>query len=239
MTKEQDNRPILYRPWAWLGLCWLLLALGLGACSKPKVERSDLGIELDSAYMMLTRGVDMLVSDSGQTKYRLVSPIWIVYDRPERKEWLFPDSLRMYSVDSVKPAMQLVTADSAIYYVPRQEWVLIGNVRIHGLKGEKLYTQRLHWLQSEKRLFSNDTTYFYTDGRELHGDRFEAKDDLSSYSIYQSRGDFRVEEREAGTAPPTGSTAPATPSAPTTTNGAPASTYQPTNVKRGERPPGH
>ncbi|MDY3090194.1 MAG: LPS export ABC transporter periplasmic protein LptC [Porphyromonas sp.] len=234
MTKEQYNIRI-YSSWSWLAAMVLAVLVGLVGCSKPKVERSDLGIELDSAYMMLTRGVDMLVSDSGQTKYRLVSPVWIVYDRPDRKEWLFPDSLRMYSVDSVQPAMQLVTADSAIFYVPREEWVLIGNVRIHGLKGEKLYTQRLHWLQSEKRLFSNDTTYFYTDGRELHGDRFEAKDDLSSYSIYQSRGDFRVEEREpsAPTVAGSATTAPPTP------NGAPVSTHQPANTKRGQLPPGH
>lgn len=173
----------------------VLLLVSLASCTKPKVERKHLGLNIDSAYMMLTRDVDMLVSDSGQTKYRLMSPIWIIYDRPDRKEWLFPDTLRMWSVDSLKPGNQLITADSAIFYVPREEWVLIGNVKIHGLKGERLYTQRLHWLRSEKKLFSNDTTYFYTEGRELHGDRFEASDDLSRYTIYKSRGDFRVEEK--------------------------------------------
>lgn len=181
----------------------IALLLCMGSCSKPKVERTQLGLNIDSAYMMLTRDVDMLVSDSGQTKYRLKSSLWIIYDRPDRKEWLFPDTLRMWSVDSLKPAMQLITADSAIFYVPREEWVLIGNVRIHGLKGERLYTQRLHWLRSEKKLFSNDTTYFYTEGRELHGDRFEANDDLSRYTIYKSRGDFRVEERPVEQAPGT------------------------------------
>lgn len=188
---------------------------GLG-CGEPKVERKDLGINIDSAYMMLTRKVDMLVSDSGQTKYRLTSPLWIIYDRSDRKEWLFPDTLRMWSVDSIKPGHKLITADSAIFYTEREEWVLIGNVRIHGLKGEKLYTQRLHWQRKDKKLFSNDTTYFYTNGKELHGDRFEAKDDLSQYSIYNSRGNFHVVERPSEGAPSGQSTgtpiAPAPPS---------------------------
>lgn len=193
----------------------MLALLSLG-CSKPKLERKDLGINIDSAYMMLTRKVDMLVSDSGQTKYRLTSPLWIIYDRSDRKEWLFPDTLRMWSVDSIKPGHKLITADSAIFYTDREEWVLIGNVRIHGLKGEKLYTQRLHWIRPEKRLFSNDTTYFYTDGKELHGDRFEAKDDLSQYSIYNSRGNFHVVEKPSEGAP-VSSASPVATAAPTAT----------------------
>lgn len=174
----------------------LVLLLVTWACNKPKVQRQALGLNIDSAYTMLTYDVDMLISDSGQTKYRLLSPVWIVYDRIDRKEWIFPDSLRMWSVDSLLPGQKLVAADSAIYYLDREEWVLMGNVRIQGLKGEKLYTPRLHWLRAERKLYSNDTTYFYTDGKELHGERFEAKDDLSQYTIYRSRGDFRIEERE-------------------------------------------
>lgn len=191
MSHKGKPTKTIYYPIAFV----LLSLLGM-ACSDGKVERKTLGLNIDSSHMMLTRNVDMLISDSGQTKYRLLSPIWIVYDNADRKEWLFPDSLRMWSVDSLRPGNQLVSADSAIFYVPREEWVLIGNVRIHGLKGEKLYTQRLHWLRSEHKLFSNDTTYFYTDGKQLHGNRFEAKDDLSQYVIYNSRGDFRIKEEE-------------------------------------------
>lgn len=194
---------------------WLLVTLGfvlLSACSKPKVERQHIGLNIDSAYMMYTKDVDMLVSDSGLTKYRLTSPVWIIYDREDRKEWLFPDSLRMWSVDSLQPGNQLVAADSAIFYVPQEEWVLIGNVRIHGLKGEKLYTQRLHWQRREKRLFSNDTTYFYTDGKELRGNRFEAKDDLSQYSIYNNSGNFEVDKRMLDNEPIPQPNAPSIPS---------------------------
>lgn len=145
--------------------------------------------------MMYTRDVDMLVSDSGLTKYRLVSSVWIIYDREDRKEWLFPDTLTMWSVDSLKPGNKLVRADSAIFHVPEEEWELIGNVRIHGLRGEKLYTPHLFWQRRDKRLFSNDTTYFYTDGKELRGNRFEARDDLSQYYIYNNSGDFEVDKR--------------------------------------------
>lgn len=165
------------------------------SCGKPKVEQEHLDVNIDSAYMMLTRDVEMLVSDSGYTRYRLSSPLWVVYDRPDRRQWVFAEGLEMWSVDSVRPGNQLVTADTAVQHVDEEYWELIGNVRIHGLRGERLYTPHLHWRRRDKRLYSNDTTYFYTEGKVLRGNRFEAADDLSWYSIYQSSGDFEVEDR--------------------------------------------
>lgn len=154
---------------------------------------------MDTAYMMLTRDVDMLVSDSGLTRYRLIAPVWLVYDRPDRKEWVFSQGLKMWSVDSLQPGNELVSADTAYHFTDREEWLLIGNVRIHGLRGEKLYTSRLHWLRKQKRLYSDDTTYFATEGRELRGSRFEAADDLSEYSIYNNSANLLVQERPLGT----------------------------------------
>lgn len=180
---------------AQLLLCALGCAYLFGSCAKDKVEKKHTGINIDSAYMMYTRDVDMLVSDSGLTKYRLVSKTWFIYDREDRKEWVFPDTLTMWSVDSLHPGNKLVRADSAIFHVPEDEWELIGNVRIHGLHGEKLYTPRLHWQRRDKKLYSNDSTYFYTNGRELRGNRFEAHDDLSQYSIYNNSGNFEVDRK--------------------------------------------
>ncbi len=171
----------------------------VASCGKPRVEREDLGIDMDTAYMMLTRDVDMLVSDSGLTRYRLIAPVWLVYDRPDRKEWVFSQGLKMWSVDSLQPGNELVSADTAYHFTDREEWLLIGNVRIHGLRGEKLYTSRLHWLRKQKRLYSDDTTYFATEGRELRGSRFEAADDLSEYSIYNNSANLLVQERPLGT----------------------------------------
>lgn len=197
------------RLWGLFAL--LSCAILTPSCSKPKVEQENLGINIDSAYMMLTRDVEMLVSDSGYTRYRLSSPLWVVYDRPDRRQWVFSEGLEMWSVDSIQQGAQLVTADTAIQHVDEQYWELIGNVRIHGLKGERLYTPHLHWRRRDKRLYSNDTTYFYSDGKVLRGNRFEATDDLSWYSIYQSSGDFEVKDEPdmsstSASAPATSST---------------------------------
>lgn len=177
-------------------LVCLVLLFGTQSCNKPKVARVDLGYDMDSAYMMLTTEVDMLVSDSGQTKYRVISPRWIIYDREDKKQWLFDQGLKMLGVDSLQPQSELVLADTAIFHVEQDAWELIGHVQVHGMRGERLYTPRLHWERAQRRLYSNDTTYFATEGKELRGDRFEAKDDLSWFSIYNNSGDFLVQDKE-------------------------------------------
>ena len=40
---------------------------------------------------MLTRDVETLISDSGVTRYRIVTPLWYVYDETPEPFWLFPD----------------------------------------------------------------------------------------------------------------------------------------------------
>lgn len=183
-------------------LLLLVLWLSLGGCGQKKVQTEALGSGLDSSYKMLTREVDMLVSDSGLVKYRLISPMWLVYDRHDRHEWLFPEGVRLESYDTLVPSKTLVVADHASYQTEDEIWVLTGNVRLHGLNGERLYTPKLYWERKPRRLYSNDTTYFFTQGKELHGNRFEAVDDLSSYSIYSNRGRMEVEdEPKAAPAP--------------------------------------
>lgn len=200
------------------------ISLTISACEQRKVERQDLGIDIDSAYMMLTRDVDMLVSDSGITKYKLITPLWIIYDRPDRKQWYFPEGINMWSVDSVQPGNRLVTCDTAILHVDRDEWELIGNVRIHGLQGERLYTPHLYWQRRQQRLYSEDSTYFATEGRVLRGARFEAADNLSWYRIFQNSGEFEVSDNDATNPSTNSANAEASTSVPTPPHTAPTNT---------------
>lgn len=179
------------------------------ACSDGRVVKEKIGLNIDSAHTMLTREVDMLISDSGMIKYRLISETWYIYDRSDRREWYFPDGLKMHSYDSLSMGETLISADTAHYYTQLQEWVLIGNVKIRSLNGDQLHTSKLHWQQDQRKVYSNDTTYFLTEGKELRGNRFEAKDDLTQYSIYNNSGTFEVSDQEN---PDLASPAPSNPS---------------------------
>ncbi len=169
----------------------------MDSCGGKDVSMENRNVELDSAYTMRTLKVDMLVSDSGIVRYRLISPEWLIYDNQHRRQWVFPRGLRLETYDSIKAGSTLIVADSAIQHLNTETWELMGNVRATGFKGELLCTPHLHWERQGHKLFSNDTTYFRQEnGTALRGNRFRAKDDLSDYVIYRTSGDLKVQENQ-------------------------------------------
>lgn len=178
-----------FRRFAALFVSTLFISLIFFSCnSTKKVPLQSLGQGIDSMYQMLTRDVDMLVSDSGLTKYRLRAPIWILYDRSDRKEWLFTEGILLTGLKETDTENAKIKADTAIYLVDQDEWQLHGHVEVWGPQGDQLFTPHLYWKQKERMIYSYDTTYLASLGKELRGDRFSAKDDLSDYTIYNSSG---------------------------------------------------
>ena len=196
------------------------LFLSLGACSKKKVEVKNLAVNPDSLYTARMVALNTLISDSGLIRYRMTAPELLIYERNDRNEWVFPRGLvlrpsdprgrrrRPQGLDSGYHVF--IKADSAIRRPLKEEWELIGHVHVQGPDGQRLKTKRLFWLRAEKRLYSDDTTYFLTQGKELRGSHFNAKDDLSWYEIYDNKGAFDYDENKA-----TSPTAPAAPRADT------------------------
>ncbi len=165
------------------------------SCGGKDVALENLNLLLDSAYTMRTLKVDMLVSDSGVVRYRLISPEWLTYDNPNRRQWVFSKGIRLETYDSIQDGRTLVVADSAVQHINTEVWELIGNVQMIGLNGELLCTPHLYWDRPKHKLYSNDTTYFQRLGTSgLHFQSFEAKDDLSVYDTYHNTGDVIVKD---------------------------------------------
>ncbi len=180
----------------------LLVLVLVDSCGGKDVSLENLNLHLDSVYTMRTLKVDMLVSDSGIVRYRLISPEWLVYDNQHRKQWVFPEGIRLETYDSITTGQTLVEADSAVQHLDTEVWELIGNVKMVGLKGELLCTPHLFWDRLRHKLYSNDTTYFQRQGSSgLHSKSFDAKDDLSVYNIYENKGDVIVKENEPSRKP--------------------------------------
>ena len=179
----------------------LLAILLMAACSKERVETKSLNVNIDSLYTARMIKLNTLISDSGLIRYRMTAPVLLIYERPERNEWVFPKGLLLRPYDTISGSKVFIKADSAIRSTANEEWELIGNVQVQGPQGQRLHTHR--------RLFSHDTTYFFTEGRELRGSSFEATDDLSWYQILNNKG--MIEYDEEGTTQPVPSPTTATP----------------------------
>lgn len=187
----------------------LLAILTVAACSKERVETKSLNVNIDSLYTARMIKLNTLISDSGMIRYRMIAPVLLIYERPERNEWVFPQGLILRPYDTVSGNKVFIKADSAIRSTATEEWELIGHVQVQSPEGQRLNTHRLFWQRDQRRLYSHDTTYFFTQGRELRGSSFEATDDLSWYQILNNKG--MIEYDEEGTTQPVPSPTTATP----------------------------
>ena len=143
---------------------------------------------------MLTRDVETLISDSGVTRYRIVTPIWYVYDEVEEPYWRFPEGLNLDKYDNFFRTEATVRADSAIYLKRKQTWQLDGHVSISNVMNEKFLTQQLFWDQRTHKLYSDSFIHIERTDRVLEGYGFESNEQLTRYTIKKVSGIFPASE---------------------------------------------
>lgn len=154
-------------------------------------------VEVDTTVVvptMLTRDVETLISDSGVTRYRIVTPIWYVYDEVEEPYWRFPEGLNLDKYDDFFRTEASVRADSAIYLKRKQTWRLDGNVNISNVMNEKFLTQQLFWDQRTHKLYSDSFIHIERTDRVLEGYGFESNEQLTRYTIKKVSGIFPASE---------------------------------------------
>lgn len=143
---------------------------------------------------MSTVNVSTLISDSGITQYKIVSPLWNVYDEVDTPYWNFPKGIFLQKYDRQFNVIASVAADSARFFRLQNLWRLDGNVELHKEPGELFLTQQLFWDQRRNRLYSDSFIHIETPDRMLEGHGFESNDRLTTYSIRRPTGIFPVSE---------------------------------------------
>ncbi len=143
---------------------------------------------------MSTVNVATLISDSGITQYKIVSPLWNVYDEVDTPYWNFPKGIYLQKFDRKFSVVASVAADSAKFYRMLNLWQLDGNVELKKEPGELFLTQQLFWDQRRNRLYSDSFIHIETPERMLEGHGFESNDRLTKYTIRRPTGIFPVDE---------------------------------------------
>ena len=161
-------------------------------------EDGKLGVasRIDPSKMptMSTVNVSTLISDSGITQYKIVSPLWNVYDEVDTPYWNFPKGIYLQKYDRQFNVIASVAADSAKFFRMLNLWKLDGNVELHKEPGELFMTQQLFWDQRRNKLYSDSFIHIETPDRMLEGHGFESNDQLTKYSIRRPTGIFPVNE---------------------------------------------
>lgn len=169
-----------------------LPALLLAACREEK--KVDVAAGLNPARMatMSTRNISTLISDSGVIQYKIVAPLWKVYDEVDTPYWEFPEGLYLQKYDPYFHVIATVAADSARYFKNQRLWRLDGHVEMTKVPKELFLSERLFWDQRNGRIYSDTFIHIENATHVLEGTGFVSNEKLTNYRILNPEGIFPV-----------------------------------------------
>lgn len=146
--------------------------------------------ERDSVSMMVSYGVNTLISDSGVMKYRIVAEEWEVNTVRQPSRWIFSKGLFMEQFDEKFHVEAFVQSDTAYYYDQERLWELKGRVRVRTVDGLRFQSEELFWDQQRHEFYSHQFSRLITPERELQGTYFLSDERMTHYMVTNSKGSF-------------------------------------------------
>lgn len=169
----------------------------LCACSEQKEHTAPAINPQDSVSVMISYGINTLVSDSGIMKYRIVAEKWEINEIKNPPRWYFPRGLFMEQFDEKFHVETYIQADTAYNYTQQKLWHLIGNVRVKTVDGLRFWSEELWWDQNRHELYSNLYSHVVTPEREIEGAYFTSDEHMRHYKVTNTKGNF-IREEENG-----------------------------------------
>lgn len=167
-----------------------ILALVLTACQEAHEHTAPAINPRDSVSMMVSYGVNTLVSDSGMMKYRIVTECWEVNQAKNPSRWIFEKGLFLEQFDEKFHVEAYIQSDTAYYFDQLKLWELRGRVRIRTIDGLRFSSEELYWDQNKHELYSNKYSRLITPDREMEGSYFLSDERMTHYMITNSKGSF-------------------------------------------------
>ena len=167
-----------------------ILLLLFASCEEQK-EHIALAIrERDSVAMMISYGVNTLISDSGVIKYRIVTEKWEVNENLHPQRWIFDKGLFLEQFDEKFHVQSYIQCDTAYYFNERRLWELRSRVHILTKDGLRFTSEQLFWDERNHELYSHVYSHLVTPERTLEGSYFRSDEKMTKYFVSNSRGSF-------------------------------------------------
>jgi LPS export ABC transporter protein LptC len=152
-------------------------------------SQKDLGVETG-------KNVEVLVSNNGEPRVKIIAT--------ETKRHMegtpyteFPRGIKAYTYNIDGEIESSMTAKYATI-TERNGQIETMNAKndvvVVNIKGEKLNTEDLTWIQSNKRIYAAGFVRITTPDEIIYGDGMEAKEDFSEYTIKKVTGKVKVKK---------------------------------------------
>jgi len=176
----------------------LIFASGVLSCSQETEHTAPAIYDRDSVSMMVSYGVNTLISDSGVIKYKIVTERWDVNTVKNPTRWTFEKGIFMEQFDEKFHVEAYVQADTAWYYDQQKLWELRGRVRIRNVNGLVFTSEELFWDGMRHELYSNKFSRVVTPERTLQGTYFRSDERMTRYTVSNSKGSFVKDSMDGG-----------------------------------------
>lgn len=179
----------------------LLFLVTLFSCNQEVKEVVEVSSDPEKSYTMKATQVNTLISDSGITRYRVKAKEWLVFGNAKEPHSYFPEGIYVEKFDTIFHTEASIKADTAYYFDKKGLWRLIGNVEVESLQGERFNTSELFWDQKAEKVYSDKYIRIQQKEQIITGVGFESNQNMTRYRIFNSQGEFPVEEVVAPSAP--------------------------------------
>ncbi len=164
------------------------------SCDDEKKEIISGKTDPETTPTMTTRDVVTLVSDSGITRYKITTPLWLMFEEASEPTWRFPEGVHLEKFNVALKPEATIDCDSATYFKNRQLWRLDGYVNIHNTLGEKFLTNQLYWDQRQQKIYSDSFIHIERQGKVIEGYGFESNERMTRYNVLRVSGIFPAEQ---------------------------------------------
>ena len=172
----------------------VVMLLLLSSCGGKQKAMGEAITERDSLPVMTTLGVTTLISDSGITRYKIITEEWEIYDKKNPPYWAFEKGVYLEKFDSLFHIDASIKAATAYYYEKKKLWELRSNVHIRSQRGDKFDTDLLFWDEKQERVYSDKFIRIEQEDKIITGYGFESNQQMTEYQIYNNTGIFTVED---------------------------------------------
>jgi hypothetical protein len=176
----------------------LSFLLCLISCSEAQEHTADAIRPEDSTAMMVSYGVNTLISDSGVIKYRIVTERWEVNTVRQPPRWEFMKGIFFEQFDEQFHVQAYIQADTAWYFDQQRLWKLRGRVSIRNIDGLVYKSEELYWDGMAHEFYSHVFSRLVTPERTLEGTYFRSDEAMTRYTVSNSKGSFIAEDMEGG-----------------------------------------
>lgn len=209
----------------------VLITAAVSAGCKREEPLGTAGIKTKGMPTMTTKNVMTIISDSGIPQYKLVCPLWLVYDNVDTPKWVLPGGPYLEKFDEKMRTIFTVACDSAVNNRLTGRWILNGNVEFKEKPGLLILTQQLIWDQREQLVYSDSFIHIEQPDKIIEGYGFEghtsSSGKLTSYVLRRPTAVLPYDQSkisgDAGAIPP----------------GMDPTAIDPSMVPPAMRPPGH